>query len=101
MYVNWSLPDEGIIVLGVRRRDGGFLGAPTGDVQLQPGDTAVVYGREEAVAQLAERLAGTAGDRAHPRPAPTSGKWSSVSANATWASAATEGTGRGDTSGPS
>lgn len=60
-----NLTDEGILVLGIRRRDGGFRGAPTGETVLEPGDTAVVYGRDDAVAELSGRRAGVRGDRAH------------------------------------
>ena len=59
------LPDEGVVVLGVYRADGDYVGAPTGATELRPGDVVVLYGRTAALAELDHRRAGTAGDRAH------------------------------------
>lgn len=60
-----DLADEGILVLGIRRGSGEFFGAPTGEARLQPGDTVVLYGRDEAVERLSERGRGAAGDLEH------------------------------------
>ncbi len=59
------LREEGLIVLGVYRRDGSYLGVPAGPTRIQEGDRLVVYGEDERVVQLAERPAGPDGDHAH------------------------------------
>jgi K+/H+ antiporter YhaU regulatory subunit KhtT len=60
-----TLRDEGVVVLGVRRGDGGYLGAPDGDTVIGPGDVLTLYGREERVAELDRRARGADGDAAH------------------------------------
>lgn len=61
------LRDEGVIVLGVQRRDGTFVGAPDGDTQVLAGDVLVLYGRGERLAELDRRQRGFGGDMAHAR----------------------------------
>jgi len=41
--------DVGVIVLGIYRDDGEFVGAPQKDTIIQPEDVLMVYGREEDV----------------------------------------------------
>jgi hypothetical protein len=60
-----GLRDEGIAVLGVTRVDGSHVGVPGGWTVLGAGDTAVIYGRDEALDELDRRPAGPAGDRRH------------------------------------
>jgi hypothetical protein len=59
------LRDEGVIVLGVGRPDGSYIGVPRGETYLRPGDTVIVYGRDSAVLGLMQRDAGREGDRMH------------------------------------
>lgn len=59
------LRDEGVIVLGVYRRRGGYVGVPTGSTVVERGDRLLVYGCDDDVAELSARRAGDAGDRAH------------------------------------
>jgi hypothetical protein len=59
-----ELREEGVAVLGLTH-DGVYQGAPTGSTRVEAGDTLVVYGRGEHVAELDRRPAGAAGDRAH------------------------------------
>jgi hypothetical protein len=61
--------EEGLRVLGVVRDDGTYLGAPVPATEIRTGDTLVVYGRGDALSELAERPAGPAGDEAHRRAA--------------------------------
>jgi TrkA-C domain len=61
------LRDEGIVVLGVSRRRGGWIGVPTGETRVETGDTLLVYGRAEAVEELDARRRGPAGEAAHER----------------------------------
>ncbi len=59
------LRDEGVVVLGISRPEGEYLGAPRFDTEIHTGDTLVVYGTEERLCELDERRAGPAGDTAH------------------------------------
>jgi hypothetical protein len=61
------LQREGVVVLGIRHRDGKYIGAPPDDTTFEPGDTVVVYGRIVALDELQARQAGAEGDRAHER----------------------------------
>jgi hypothetical protein len=47
------------------RRDGTYLGAPTGRTRVDPHDTLILYGRAEELAALGQRHAGAVGDAAH------------------------------------
>jgi K+/H+ antiporter YhaU regulatory subunit KhtT len=60
-----QLANEGVVVLGIRRPNGRYTGAPTGMTPIRLGDTVVVYGRTSALNELRNRRAGVAGDRAH------------------------------------
>jgi K+/H+ antiporter YhaU regulatory subunit KhtT len=64
-----DLPSEGVRVLGIVRPDGKYLGAPAGSTQIEPGDTLVLYGRAEDVAEIDRRKAGPQGDDEHDRAA--------------------------------
>lgn len=57
--------DEGILVLGIKRDSGAYVGTPRGDTRVGAGDVLVVYGRGEAIKELDERRRGTGGDREH------------------------------------
>ncbi|MDX1649777.1 MAG: TrkA C-terminal domain-containing protein [Myxococcota bacterium] len=59
------LRDEGMIVLGVHRADGTYLGAPEGDTRIVPGDTLLIYGPEDSVAQLDARRQDASGEEQH------------------------------------
>jgi K+/H+ antiporter YhaU regulatory subunit KhtT len=60
-----TLRDEGVVVLGVHRPDGGYIGAPDGDTVIRAGDVLTLYGRTGRVAELDRRARGSAGDAAH------------------------------------
>ncbi|HEX6673604.1 MAG TPA: TrkA C-terminal domain-containing protein [Actinomycetes bacterium] len=60
-----DLEHEGVLVLGIYRADGSFVGTPTGHTPVRDGDTLVAYGRGELIAELDRRAAGPAGDHAH------------------------------------
>ena len=59
------LREEGIMVLGIYRKDGEYLGVPIPSTVALPGDRLVVYGEDDAIPALADRPAGPAGDQAH------------------------------------
>lgn len=50
-----ELRDEGIIVLGIRRKDGSYVGAPNGDSCVFADDILLVYGRGTAIERLDKR----------------------------------------------
>jgi TrkA family protein len=60
-----TLRDEGVVVLGVRKRSGGYIGAPDGHTCIEPEDVLTVYGREDRVEELDRRRHDQSGDRAH------------------------------------
>jgi TrkA-C domain len=60
-----ALRDEGIVVLGVHRAGGAYVGAPDGHTLISPGDSLTVYARTHRLCELDERLQGAGGDRAH------------------------------------
>lgn len=59
------LRDEGIMVLGIQRFDGSYIGAPHGETYICPGDLLILYGRRAALMELDVRHEGFAGDQAH------------------------------------
>jgi hypothetical protein len=60
-----SLSHEGVLVLGIERAGGGFLGAPRGGVRVRSGDTLLLYGRTRSFEDLDERPSGPEGNRRH------------------------------------
>lgn len=63
--VELRLGDEGVQVLGIRRSDGSFVGAPTGRTYFRNGDRVILYGLSDVLADLDSRKAGPEGDEAH------------------------------------
>lgn len=61
------LTDEGVLVFGVIRSDGTYLDVPIKDTVLEPGDTVLAYGHDDALQELADRRRGRTGDEAHSR----------------------------------
>jgi uncharacterized protein with PhoU and TrkA domain len=59
-----DLSHEGLLVLGIVRGDN-YYGAPKGTYRVRPGDTLLVYGPVERLAELDERQKGDAGADAH------------------------------------
>ena len=60
-----DLRDEGVVVLGVVRSSGGYLGAPNGRTTIHAGDNLVLYGRTGRLRELDRRARSADGDRAH------------------------------------
>lgn len=60
-----ALSHEGVLVLGVQRRDGAYIGAPTGTITLLPGDVVTMYGHQDRLEDLDNRPSGDAGQQAH------------------------------------
>lgn len=64
---NLRLRDEGIVVLGIERSGGTYLGAAPPDTEILPDDVLVLYGRSPALADLDQRRRDVHGDQAHRR----------------------------------
>ena len=62
-----DLRDEGVLVLGVDRADGTYLGVPERSTHIEPGDTLILYGRSRALRALDTRGKGDAGQLEHDR----------------------------------
>lgn len=61
------LRDEGIVVLGISRPGGRYVGVPQFDTEIRPGDTLLAYGRSNRLRELDRRRTGPDGDAAHER----------------------------------
>ena len=59
------LSEEGILVLGIERNDGNYIGAPRGHNVLEVGDTLLLYGRGESLESLDKRRGGSEGNWEH------------------------------------
>lgn len=59
------LRDEGIVVLGISRASGRYVGVPQFDTEIRTGDTLLAYGRAKRLCELDRRPAGPGGDAAH------------------------------------
>jgi hypothetical protein len=59
------LGDEGVQVLAIRRAAGDFIGAPTGRTYIRRGDTIILYGKVQQLAELDVRESGESGEAAH------------------------------------
>lgn len=60
-----NLRDEGIVVLGIQRQNGNYIGAPEGKTRIRPGDLLTLYGRSSTLSELDSREANLSGDYAH------------------------------------
>lgn len=60
-----ALPKEGVLVLGVRRRSGDYVGAPTATTKVEAGDSLTLYGKLDRLEELNRRRTGVAGLYAH------------------------------------
>jgi hypothetical protein len=60
-----NLISEGVLFLGIERVTGAFLGAPSGDTEIRAGDTVILYGLTETIANLDQRRPGLSGGLAH------------------------------------
>jgi hypothetical protein len=59
------LRDEGILVLGITRRTGEYVGIPGKTTTVFAGDVLIAYGRGSSIERLERRPPGEAGDRDH------------------------------------
>ena len=61
------LPEEGVLVLGIYRDSGDYVGAPKADTRIYPGDLLILYGRSEGLRELDQRREDTEGEAARER----------------------------------
>ncbi len=52
-----NLAAEGVVVLGILRRDGTYNGVPGPDTRVAPGDVVIAYGKTDRLQELATRPA--------------------------------------------
>ena len=60
-----SLSAEGVLVLGINRKSGQYIGSPNGQTNVQFGDVMTLYGPSGRLEELDIRKKGHRGDRAH------------------------------------
>ena len=63
--IELRLPQEGVLVLGIQRADGTYLGTPTAEMEIRAADTLILYGPVERIEELDRRRRGKKGDEAH------------------------------------
>jgi uncharacterized protein with PhoU and TrkA domain len=60
-----ELSKEGLLVLGIKRTDGTYLGAPRGSTMILPTDVLIVYGRTIEIESIDQRRKTVKGDQEH------------------------------------
>ncbi|MBD3167913.1 MAG: potassium transporter TrkA [candidate division Zixibacteria bacterium] len=60
-----NLNAEGVIILGIQRHEGIFIGAPAGKTKINIQDTLLIYGKSDAIKNLDKRRNDFEGDEAH------------------------------------
>ncbi|MDT0687184.1 TrkA C-terminal domain-containing protein [Autumnicola psychrophila] len=60
-----ELDKEGLLVLGIKRANGEFTGAPTGTTEVKEGDIAIIYGHGSLLNSLEKRQQGNEGNQQH------------------------------------
>jgi hypothetical protein len=60
-----QLSREGVLVLGIERAEGGYVGAPQGHTRIHVGDCLILYGQQDALLDLDARRADIVGNLRH------------------------------------
>ena len=60
-----KLRDEGIIVIGINRENGDYIGVPDGETEVRHGDTLITYGRAQVIESLDQRDKSNSADHEH------------------------------------
>lgn len=60
-----ALTNEGVLVLGIRKLDGTYLGAPRGNSRIEVDDLLILYAQIHRLEELDRRRAGPPGEIAH------------------------------------
>jgi hypothetical protein len=72
-----KLAEEGVLVLGITRDDGYFVGIPKGSTRIYESDRVILYGRENLLRKVGQRKAGKEGDDEHAQEVIKMMKWES------------------------
>jgi len=64
---NLRLNSEGLLVLGIERTGGKYIGAPRGSTKLQTDETVILYGRRKVIEEIDNRERGRDGAWQHVR----------------------------------
>lgn len=62
---NLKLDEEGVLVLGIKRPNGEYIGAPYGKTEIKIGDILILYGANSGLKNLEKRKKGETGDEQH------------------------------------
>jgi hypothetical protein len=60
-----DLSHEGIVVLGIQRKNGPYIGSPSADTEIHAEDVLTVYGKAASFKELDSRRKGRRGDQEH------------------------------------
>lgn len=60
-----QLDAEGVRVLGIRRENGDYIGAPVGKTRIKKGDIVILYGKTSTIQSIEKRKKGSTGDSEH------------------------------------
>lgn len=60
-----NLDAEGLLVLGIKRGNGKYVGAPMGKTSIKKDDIVILYGRTDDLQSLEKRKEGSSGDQDH------------------------------------
>ena len=63
--IELALTKEGVLILGIEKPHGIYIGAPQGHTRLEPGDSLLVYGLTETLSELDHRRRGVLGNAEH------------------------------------
>lgn len=59
------LRDEGVLILGIYRADGGYVGAPNANTRIYDDDILILYGHSDTLKNLDRRQSGIRGEAEH------------------------------------
>lgn len=62
---NLKLDAEGIRLLGIKRENGKYIGAPVGHTKIKENDILILYGRTSSLGSIEKRKEGSSGDLEH------------------------------------
>ncbi len=60
-----KLRNEGVMVLGIVRKNGTYIGVPDGSSKILPDDDLILYGRDEVLEKICRRQKGISGNIDH------------------------------------
>lgn len=63
--IDLQLDAEGVRVLGIKRENGNYIGAPVGKTQIRKGDIVILYGKTSTLQSIENRKKGSSGDDEH------------------------------------